>query len=89
MDLYRTPARAYHNLRHVEHCLKEFDAVKDKASNLAAVEVAIWFHDAVYDTKVSDNEEKSALVAVETLKGMGVHAGLSKRVSRLILDNKG
>jgi predicted metal-dependent HD superfamily phosphohydrolase len=55
---YAEPHRKYHTLEHIEHCLAEFDP--RQAREPEAVELAIWFHDAVYDTKAHDNEEKSA-----------------------------
>lgn len=56
---YAEPHRAYHTLAHIEHGLREFDAAP-RAQDPLAVELAIWFHDVVYDTHAIDNEERSA-----------------------------
>jgi predicted metal-dependent HD superfamily phosphohydrolase len=85
LALYRTPARAYHNIRHVEYCLREFAAVSRMAANPAAVEAAIWFHDAVYNSKAAWNEEKSAAVAAKMLHEMGVGSRSCASVRKLIL----
>ena len=66
-DAYGDPARAYHNLDHVGDCLVRFDELVHHAINPVTVEFAIWFHDIVYDTHAADNEECSAVVAVEFL----------------------
>ena len=58
--LYDAPGRHYHNLRHIRHCLAELDAAKSLAKDPTSVELAIWFHDAVYDPQCHDNEERSA-----------------------------
>ncbi len=59
-SLYSQPHRYYHNLHHIAECLAEFDSVRHLASQPVAVELAIWFHDAIYDTRAQDNEERSA-----------------------------
>ena len=63
VGLYSEPHRYYHNLSHVAECLNEFDAARDLAQHPLAVELAIWFHDAIYNTHAMDNEEKSAELA--------------------------
>jgi predicted metal-dependent HD superfamily phosphohydrolase len=60
IDQYGSNERAYHNLGHIKQCLQELDGARDLADNADAIEMAIWFHDLVYDTKQKDNEEKSA-----------------------------
>lgn len=85
---YREPHRAYHNLVHIRHCLAEFDTVRPLAKAPDAVELAIWFHDAVYDTRAKDNEEKSAEMAVAALRSAGSSAELAAAVSDLVLATK-
>jgi predicted metal-dependent HD superfamily phosphohydrolase len=57
---YAEPHRHYHNQQHIAECLKEFDTARYVAKQPAAIEFALWFHDAVYNPKAADNEEQSA-----------------------------
>ena len=57
---YTEPQRHYHTVQHIVECLALFDQIKDELDDTVAVQVAIWFHDAVYDPKASDNELQSA-----------------------------
>jgi len=84
---WQAPARAYHNWRHLEECLSEFDAVRDSFSScrLDEVELALWFHDAIYDPHAADNEEQSAELAVRLLRSAGAADELISRVADLIL----
>lgn len=59
-DRYAESARHYHTIEHIDYCLEMFDQVRDRCINPDAVELAIWFHDAVYDFPVDDNERLSA-----------------------------
>jgi predicted metal-dependent HD superfamily phosphohydrolase len=81
---YAEPQRAYHTLRHVAHCLDEFDAVRGLARDPVAVEMALWYHDAIYDPKAKDNEERSAALAAEVAARMGLSAARTLRVGDLI-----
>lgn len=86
MAAYVEPQRAYHTQQHLEECLMEFDAVKATGgiARPDVLEMALWFHDAVYETQAHDNEELSAAMAVEALGG---HAA-AEEVRRLILLTK-
>jgi len=64
-DFYSEPGRHYHTPKHIEHCLAQFDLVVDKLDNPDAVEVAIWFHDLVFEANADDNELQSARRFVE------------------------
>ena len=85
---YSEEWRKYHNLTHIGHCLKEFQGVTQLAKEPLAVEAAIWFHDAVYDTRRKDNEEQSAELAVEVLRGAGMSESLCETVRQLVLATK-
>ncbi len=60
--LYSESQRYYHTTQHIVECLDYFYFVKNKLDDPIAVELAIWFHDAIYDPKSSDNELQSALL---------------------------
>jgi predicted metal-dependent HD superfamily phosphohydrolase len=67
---YAAPGRHYHNLTHIEAMLGLMRRYEDVLCNPQTVEAAIWFHDAIYDTRQHDNEEKSAELAVSRLAGL-------------------
>lgn len=83
---YSESLRHYHNVRHIDECLREFEFIREDALNPAALEFAIWFHDAIYDSKRTDNEERSAKLAMESLPGAGME--MTGIVSDLILTTK-
>jgi predicted metal-dependent HD superfamily phosphohydrolase len=87
-ERYSAPARHYHNLGHLADMLRIVDGLRDLAQDLAAVLFAVWFHDAVYDSRAKDNEEQSASLAVDVLRGFGVPDDTVVRTADLILLTK-
>jgi predicted metal-dependent HD superfamily phosphohydrolase len=69
---YSAPDRHYHGLHHIEDCLEKFDVCRQEAERPAEIEMAIFFHDAIYDTHAADNELKSAEWARGVLLEQGV-----------------
>ncbi len=57
---YHEPHRHYHRPEHIAHCLRQFDAARSGMEQPDAVELALWYHDAVYHCGADDNESKSA-----------------------------
>lgn len=57
---YSEPGRSYHKWTHLTHCLQEFDRAATLMESPDAVELALWFHDAVYVPGAVDNEQRSA-----------------------------
>ena len=83
---YKEPHRAYHTAAHIRHCLVEFRQVRDMPRNPNAVELALWFHDAVYAPFRKDNEHRSARFAEEVLFQIGgVSDDIIARVTTLIM----
>jgi len=84
---YAEPQRHYHNHQHIAECLAEFDSARHLTQQPAAVELALWFHDAVYDPTAGDNEEQSAAMARNCLEAEGT-SGLAAIVSDLVMATK-
>jgi predicted metal-dependent HD superfamily phosphohydrolase len=82
------PVRHYHNLGHIDQCLRELDGIRELCESVDAVELAIWFHDAVYDPTRADNEERSADVAAEAMNATGVGPTAVQEVVEMILATK-
>lgn len=57
---YAEPQRHYHTWDHIQALLGWFGQRRSHLHDPAAVELAILFHDAVYDPTRSDNEAESA-----------------------------
>ena len=81
--LYRAPDRHYHGISHIEALLALALEYRTALSDPDAVEAAIWFHDAIYDSRRSDNETRSAQLALEKLAGRTGPERLA-RIARMI-----
>ena len=77
----------YHTHQHIVECLELFYDIKDQLDDPIAVELAIWFHDIIYDPQASDNEEQSAKMMLKHCVGMLKKAELEK-VARWIMETK-
>lgn len=66
---YAEPHRVYHDRRHLLDVLEAVDALGALADDPALVQLAAWFHDAVYEIGADDNEEQSAQLAEKRLQG--------------------
>lgn len=85
---YAEPARHYHNLGHIRALLAWAAEYRAQLQDYTAVRFAIWFHDVVYDTQRSDNEERSAVLAVQTLQRLNISAPVIELVEAMILATK-
>lgn len=83
---YSEPHRRYHGLAHLEQMISLLESSSQPS---AAVLLAGWFHDAVYDPRASDNnEERSADVMETTLAAVPVLPQVIRRARELILYTK-
>ena len=85
---YSEPHRAYHTLKHIGHCLEELERVRHLASNPDAVELALWYHDVIYDTTAKDSEEQSATLAIEVARNASLPDNFGQLVANLIMATK-
>jgi len=87
LERYGELQRHYHNAAHIVACLEQLDAVPGFVAaerQRLLVQLAIFFHDAVYDPRGKDNELQSALLAERSLKNV-LSAGELVDVHRLIM----
>lgn len=82
--LYEAEDRHYHNLAHIEAMLALAGDYRALLGDAEAVEAAIWFHDAIYDSRAKDNEARSAALAEDKLAGR-TGAGRLGRIGAMIL----
>jgi len=85
---YSEKHRAYHNLKHIDDCLDEFETVRGRCDDADAVEFALWFHDVVYDPKAKDNEELSAALAKRICGDVKLPPAFAEQVETLVLATK-
>lgn len=85
---YGSDGRHYHTADHIAACLLHFDEYRGLAIRPSEIEIAIWFHDAVYDTHAGDNEEQSALWASDYLVSERADEAVVRRVSDMIIATK-
>lgn len=82
---YSEPHRAYHTLHHIAECLQLLEQTQKLAISSPCLELAIWFHDAIYDPRKADNEERSAEWAQRELRRAGASLELQQRVIDLVM----
>lgn len=86
LDRWSEPQRRYHTVDHLLDVLNRVDelAPHTSGSDLDAVLLAVWFHDAVYRPDRSENEERSAALAELALPEAGVPRDRTDEVARLV-----
>jgi predicted metal-dependent HD superfamily phosphohydrolase len=88
MARYAEPHRHYHTAQHLDECLALYDEIGALAEHPAEVELALWFHDAIYQPRRSDNEAASADWARRAALGAGVGAQAAERVHALVMATR-
>jgi predicted metal-dependent HD superfamily phosphohydrolase len=88
VQAYSGEGRHYHTLDHLAALFGLLDRHGAGLKDRSAVELAIFFHDAVYAPTRSDNEEQSAALARERLTALGLPAALVARVVDLVLATR-
>ncbi len=86
---YGEEHRRYHNFDHVRAMLELLEAIEDRLADPCAVEIAIWYHDAIYDPRSSTNETDSAALLMAELPAEGLQAGDLEAARCLVLATAG
>lgn len=85
LGAYSEPHRHYHTTEHIDAMLAHLDSVQGLAEHPAELELAIWFHDAIYNTYSTHNERDSADWAKRFLSKAGYSKAGIERVYKLIM----
>lgn len=85
LSRYAEPQRHYHTMQHLGECLAAWDALREDAVHPDEGELALWFHDAVYDVYRDDNEAKSAELLKTTASRLGVASAAICRMTALVM----
>jgi predicted metal-dependent HD superfamily phosphohydrolase len=84
--LLNAPHRRYHTLGHIHDCLRRLDKVAPLLRDSDAVELGLWFHDAIYEMDCGANEQHSAELFEELAQG--ADPAFRRRVSGLIMATR-
>lgn len=86
---YDDEARTYHNRVHVLDTLQTAAWLSHHApGQQREIRLALWFHDAIYDSERSDNEARSAELAAACLQRCSAPVNLIADVGDLIMATK-
>jgi predicted metal-dependent HD superfamily phosphohydrolase len=88
VEQYAAPGRCYHTVQHLDECFARLSEGSVSAVRLSEIELALWFHDAVYDVHRQDNEERSAAWAESESRKAGLSIDVASRVRDLIMATK-
>ena len=82
---YAEPHRHYHTHQHLAECFEKVQDIIALAEHPAEVKIGLWFHDAIYDTRRHDNEERSAAWVRSAARELGASAESAQRIYDLIM----
>lgn len=88
MRNYQSIFRRYHNLDHISDMLTKLQGISEFIHHPMDTELAIIYHDVVYDPVMSDNEEQSADRARADLSSFGFPVDRLDRIAACILATK-
>lgn len=83
---YTEPHRHY--LTHLDHMFAVAQPFAAQATNGSALQLAIWYHDAVYNPHAADNEARSAELAMQHLTELALPPETIATVHELILATR-
>ena len=85
---YSSKKRHYHTLYHLDRLLAQLTDVKGEIQNWNTILFTLYYHDIVYNSLKSDNEEKSAKLAEKRMKQISVSIDTIELCQKQILATK-
>lgn len=85
---YTSKERHYHTLQHLDNLLAQLTEVKGEIQNWETILFTLYYHDIIYNSLNSDNEEKSAELAEKRMKQISVSDDKIAHCKKQILATK-
>ncbi|MCZ4408189.1 hypothetical protein O3Q51_05185 [Cryomorphaceae bacterium 1068] len=85
---YTGKKRHYHTLEHLENLLRQLDLIREEIQDWDAILFTLYYHDVVYSALKSDNEERSAILAENRMRQLGMPKDRIDRCKAIILATK-
>jgi len=85
---YSKPNRYYHTLEHLSNLLAQLIEVQEGLKNWDTILFTLFYHDAIYNSSQSDNEEKSASLAEKRMLELSVPLNIIEKCKAQILATK-
>lgn len=85
---YSGSQRHYHTLEHLENMLLQLLPIKEKIESWKTVMFSLYYHDIIYNSLKSNNEEKSAELAVKRMQELKVQADVISECKAQIITTK-
>lgn len=85
---YSSKKRHYHTLQHLDNLLSQLTGVKSEIQNWETILFTLFYHDIIYNSIKSDNEEKSAELAEKRMKQISVSNDIMELCKKQILTTK-
>ena len=84
----RLKKRYYHTLQHLDNLLVKLTELKAEIQNWETILFTLYYHDIIYNSLKSDNEEKSAELAEKRMKQISVSPDTIELCKKQILATK-
>jgi predicted metal-dependent HD superfamily phosphohydrolase len=85
---YSEPHRKYHTIQHLDECFDKLRELRADAVHPEEIELALWFHDAIYDVRRQDNEARSAQLARSAIRAAGLPTAVADRVHAMVMSTR-
>lgn len=85
---YSSKKRHYHTLKHLDNLHSQLTSVKREIKNWETILFTLYYHDIIYSSTKSNNEEKSAELAEKHMKKISVSNETIEQCKKQILATK-
>ncbi len=85
---YSNKKRHYHTLEHLDNLLAQLTEVKNEINDWNTILFTLYYHDIIYSSLKSDNEEKSAELAEKRMKQINLSSQKIELCKKQILATK-